>query len=503
MSVKINIRNKGKETVVLTDAGENLKDILQKNEIYLSAPCGGKGTCGKCKVRVGGEDVLACQITVQEDLDLEMIAEDEDRFDVVGIAAVSDVKIDEDDVVFAAIDIGTTTLALSLVRKKDTAILCTRTGVNHQRSFGGDVVSRMQASNEGNGSALRKSVEQDLWKLLTEACDQIGIRPGQLEKVTIAGNTTMGHLLLGFSCETLGVSPFTPVDISTITKPFPEVFADIDEAKNLQIPVILLPGITTYVGADIVAGLLVCGFDEKEEICAIVDLGTNGEMAIGNKDKLLVTSTAAGPAFEGGKISCGMGGVPGAICHVTIDNDAVPAYQTIANEPAIGICGTGVIEVTAELLKQELIDETGMLDEDYFDDGFVLAKTPNGDEISFTQKDVREIQLAKSAVRAGLETLLLRFGATYDDIDILYIAGGFGYKIDQKKAIEIGLLPEELSDKIQAIGNSSLTGAVQYGCDLSGQMSVRANRIAAYAEEISLAKDKDFNEFYMDYMYFE
>ena len=232
----------------------------------------------------------------------------------------------------------------------------------------------------------------------------------------------------------------------------------------------------------------------------LIDLGTNGEMAIGNRERILVTSTAAGPAFEGGNISCGMGSVPGAICQVQISGTEV-SCGTIGDRPPVGLCGTGVIETACELLKAELIDETGMLDEDYFDDGFVLAKTPSGEEISFTQKDVREIQLAKAAVRAGLETLMLRYGVTYDDIDTLYLAGGFGFHLNLEKAAAIGLIPEELLDRAKAVGNSSLGGAAVWLTEPGA--AERMERIIAVSEEIPLASDKDFNQFYMDSMFFE
>lgn len=263
--------------------------------------------------------------------------------------------------------------------------------------------------------------------------------------------------------------------------------------------IILLPGISTYVGADISAGMLSCGFDKAEKPSLLIDLGTNGEMGVGCKDRIMVTSTAAGPAFEGGNISWGMGSVKGAICGVEIDGDKVKV-NTIGDKPPIGLCGTGVIETVSELLKAELIDETGMLDEDYFDDGYPLAKTPDGDEIVFTQQDVREIQLAKSAVRAGVETLLLRYGIGYEDVDKVYLAGGFGYKINLDKAISIGLLPEELHDKIEAVGNSSLGGTVVYLTEEDA--AERMERIIGASEEIGLSTDKDFNRFYTDYMFF-
>ena len=306
----------------------------------------------------------------------------------------------------------------------------------------------------------------------------------------------MGHLLLGFSCRTLGVVPFTPVDISLMKLPFSEVFG----SDLLAAEVVMLPGVTTYVGADITAGMYAYDIASSERISFLIDLGTNGEMALGNKDKLLVTSTAAGPAFEGGNITWGCGSIRGAICAAEIKNEKAQV-KTIGDGPPVGICGTGVVEITDALLREELLDETGVLDDDYFDDGFPVAETAGGETIVFTQKDVREVQLAKAAVRAGLETLLLRYGITYDDVAHVYLAGGFGYRMDKKKAVGIGLLPAALEDRIEAVGNSSLRGVIRYLADPEGDDAVTG--IAAKAEEVSLSADKAFNEFYMDAMMFE
>ena len=230
-----------------------------------------------------------------------------------------------------------------------------------------------------------------------------------------------------------------------------------------------------------------------------IDLGTNGEMGIGNKEKILVTSTAAGPAFEGGNITWGMGSVPGAICSVKLEGTEAEV-KTIRDEAPQGICGTGVVETAAELVREEIVDETGALDEDYFDDGFPLAKTPDGKEIVFTQKDVREIQLAKAAVRAGVETLLLRYGIKKEEVSKVYLAGGFGYKLNTDKAIAIGMIPEEWADRIVAVGNSSLSGACKYLKDENGDKTIE--KLVSISEEINLSADKEFNEFYMNEMFF-
>jgi uncharacterized 2Fe-2S/4Fe-4S cluster protein (DUF4445 family) len=294
----------------------------------------------------------------------------------------------------------------------------------------------------------------------------------------------------------LGEYPFTPVNIDLIEGTYKEILAD----DYLQASMRIVPGISTFVGGDITAGLFSCNVDQQEEYSLLIDLGTNGEMALGNKDKIIVTSTAAGPAFEGGNIEWGVGSLEGAIAGVKIV-DGKAEVRTIGDKAPIGICGTGVIETVAELIKAELVDETGCLDDDYFDEGYPLAETENGEEIVFTQQDVREVQLAKAAVRAGIETLFLRYGITKEQISHVYLAGGFGFKLDCQKAVEIGMIPAELAERIEAVGNSSLGGAIK--CLLSEEGWMRVERIGKASEEINLSADKDFNQFYMDYMYLE
>lgn len=522
----IKVLRAGKELAFDGRADCSLLDQLRERGIYISAACGGKGKCGKCRVQmVTGAtepregDVrcfteeelasgwrLACTAYPKEDCRIRIQSDDETRFSIVSEHGEDHGAAKEETEGYEiGIDIGTTTIAIELVGKSGGQVLHTVTAINRQRAFGADVISRIQASNDGQKEALRDSIREDLYRGIKRLLHESEADGSRVSRIAIAGNTTMGHLLMGYSCETLGVYPFTPVDIGTITTSFAELFerqiqAEAGEPLVLPADIILLPGISTYVGADISSGMLVCEFDKLEKPCLLIDLGTNGEMAIGNRDKILVTSTAAGPAFEGGNISCGMGSIPGAISAVSI-RDGEIRLKTIGDEPPVGLCGTGVIETVCELVKAELVDETGMLDEDYFEDGFELAKTPEGEPILFTQKDVREIQLAKSAVRAGVETLLLRYGATYEDIDRVFLAGGFGYKIDLEKTIGIGMLPEEFRAKTTAIGNSSLGGAVVYLTE--GDAKERLKQVVELSTEVELSSDKDFNNFYTEFMFFE
>ena len=325
---------------------QTVLELLQKEGIFLPADCGGRGTCGKCRVRflsgapepaeeerkkLSPEQLsegirLACRCCPSEPFVIEFEqAEEEIEAEGLGGSSVPAVSgsPEKEDGRRIAVDIGTTTIAAALLSGKDGTVLDTRTCINHQRAYGADVISRIQASNNGNREELQRLVQKDIGDLI----EALGEDPETVPAV-IAGNTTMQHLLLGLSCETLGVAPFTPVDIS------------LHREKNL----LILPGISTYVGADITAGIVACGMDLEEDVCMLIDLGTNGEMAIGSRDRILVASTAAGPAFEGGNISCGVAGIPGAISRVTI-TDGTAQCETIGGKPPVGLCGTGVLEV--------------------------------------------------------------------------------------------------------------------------------------------------------------
>ena len=510
---QIKVKKGNAADTFLLKENETLMDGLIREGHYVSAVCGGKGRCGKCKVRVikgeaavSGEDKkffskqeidngwrLSCTLRPDDDLTIEFDLATEEDFEVVSDFAVSKdtVSADKENQEYKiAIDIGTTTIAFELISNTD--ILHTVTMINHQRQYGADVVSRIQASVDGKGNELRECIRTDLKNGILKLCSEYGVTVDKITDTAVACNTTMSHLLMGYDCESLGKYPFTPVNIDFIA-------GTMEEITGIQsdVPMSILPGISTYVGGDIVSGLFACGFDRTDDVCLLIDLGTNGEMALGNCEKILVTSTAAGPAFEGGNISHGTGSVDGAICSVSIDGGKTH-IQTIREKSPVGICGTGVVELTAELIKNELVDETGLLDEDYFDDGFPVAKTADGEDIVFTQKDVREIQLAKAAIRAGAETLIKRYGISKEQISKVYIAGGFGYKLDIKKAIAIGMLPDEFSDSTKAVGNSSLAGVVKY----LREPSQSFEKLIKVSEEISLSTDNDFNECYMNAMMF-
>lgn len=380
------------------------------------------------------------------------------------------------------IDIGTTTVAFEFVTAKGT--LKKYKTINPQRRFGMDVLSRIEAANRGRGEELSSLIRYTLingYKNLTEDF-------GDADKVIIAGNTTMIHLLMGYSCDTLGKYPFQSSHLGTLN-------TTLDKLTKSNIPpvsCVIYGGISAFVGGDIVSGLYMCDFDKSDKINLFIDLGTNGEMAVGDGKKITVTSTAAGPAFEGGRISCGVGSVDGAICGVDLE---MGTLKTIGDKEPVGLCGTGIIELIAELLDEKIIDNTGLLSDDYFTQGYKVVE-----DIVLNQQDIRQVQMAKSAVRAGIEVLIEKAGVKLSDINTVYLAGGFGYGLSIEKACRIGILPGEFLGKTKVLGNSSLGGCIKYCSD--NEADSRIEHIKSISDEISLGNIPEFQRLYIEYMNF-
>lgn len=515
--VPVKVLDAERSFVINVKENQSILEALNAADPSFGAVCGGKGSCGKCKIQVlkgrlaetefdqrcfNKEELvsgmrLSCKAYPTEPLEIRLEFRGDEKFQVVGLEEFVEKRTGMQDESFGiAVDLGTTTIAMQLVALKTREVCAVHTAVNHQRIYGADVIARIKASTDGKKDALRKSIQKDLQEGFYELIKKAGIVNGSVKEIVIAGNTTMGHLLMGYDCSSLGVFPFTPVNIDLIEETYENVFED----DSLSAKVTLLPGISAFVGADIAAGAYQCEMYGSEQYSMLVDLGTNGEIILGNSRKMIATSTAAGPAFEGGNIAWGVGSIEGAICGAKFE-EGVLQIQTIGNKEPVGICGTGVLELVAELLKEELIDETGYLCEEYFEEGYPVAQTSRGEQIVLTQKDIREVQLAKAAVRAGIETLILRYGIEKQKIDHVYIAGGFGNQLDCRKVMALGMIPEEFTEKIEAVGNSALYGAKK--SLIHKEERTLLCQMTAKVEEINLSSDKDFNQLYMDAMYFE
>ena len=476
--------------------GESIAQALLRKDYKVPMACGGNGTCGKCKVEIDGAWVNSCKLypKPEEDIIISAFGWGEGREELTRIAGVEKTNITEGRALeakrqtrktFLAVDIGTTTIAAALAEKETGAVLATSGCGNSQRIFGQDVLSRIKASVAGTGEKLKALIRQDILNLLEEI--QKKQKDIVIEHIYIAGNTTMEHLYMGDSCEGLGKAPFTPVSLAERK----------DSLSN--IPVTLLPGISAFVGADIAAGMLACGMDEEERPSLLLDLGTNGEMVLALEDKMIATSAPAGPALEGGNISCGVASVTGAISKVRVIGERT-IIGTIGNAPATGICGTGVLELVAGLYENHIIDASGQMKEKYREEGFPLARMKDGKQITFTQQDIREVQLAKAAIHSGIELLLEHAGISMGEIKKVYLAGGFGVYLDVHIAAGIGLLPAELEKCTKAVGNTSLQGCIAYGS--SEENRSRTEEMIKKCESINLAEQADFEERYVANMNF-
>lgn len=508
-----------REVRLTCPGGCRVHDYIQSQGTALAMSCGGKGMCGKCRVRVvrgrlpvTPEDKrifseaqlaqgwrLACKAVTREAVEIVVPVQEQQGFSALAAEAADEgaLSLAADHDYGLAVDIGTTTLAAALVDCTDGKILATATAVNSQRSFGADVVSRIGAACHGKGKALQKAVRRDLTRLMKQLLKDHPGTAARCRQMAIAANTTMLHLLMGWPCDGLGDWPFHPVSLGGKTYRAQEVLGP--QSPLADATVTLLPGMSTYVGADITAGIWQCGLASSDDVSLFVDLGTNGEMVLGNKDQRFIASAPAGPALEGGKLTWGTGSVPGAICGVRIERGRAKV-RTIDHTVPVGICGTGILEAMAGLVREGLVDETGKLVEPYFHKGFPLASTLDYQRITLSQQDIREIQMAKSAIRAGIESLIERSGISRQRVHQVFLAGGFGYYLDPQKAAVIGLLPADLAERTTAVGNTSLKGAIGL---LTGAVTLEElQAIAAGSEEIVLGNDEAFQRLYIDYLNF-
>ena len=446
--------------------GERLSDALRRFGLAIPLPCGGRGSCGKCRVTVDGRTELACQYEIGADIAVAL-PERETIFSETG----ADVSGKETAHCALALDVGTTTLALALVSLDDNRIVRVVTRPNPQRAYGADVMSRvghcMAHGPTGMQLALIGAVNEMRRELAAPAVDEL----------YVAGNTVMLHLFFGADCASLGAAPYTPVFLETKKAPGESL-----GLVGIQ-TVISLPGAAAFVGADLTAGLNEVGLPPEGKWRLLIDLGTNAEVVLFSRKAALCTAAAAGPCFEGANISCGMSASPGAVCAF----DAA-GYRTIGDAPAKGLCGTGLVDVIAALLAEGTIDETGYMECEAYE----IAPG-----VTLTQGDVRQYQLAKSAVCSAVETLVRRQGIAFDEIDTLYISGGFSAKINVANAVKTGLLPAGLREKCVAVNNSSLLGTVKYACE--------KNDLSAYLDHtryVDLAADPVFSELFVENMMF-
>jgi len=462
---------------IAAQVGENTT-VLQAQisaGLHPDAPCGGKGTCGKCLVTIDGREVLACQTVIDRDLTVFTEKEEDEKILTTGLA-VSTVPEGLYPYVLA-FDTGTTTVVAYLLDGHTGMQITTASCRNPQGQFGADVISRIEHALHGGSNALQTCIREAMDELTAELCNRAGITEKDIGAVSIVGNTAMHHLLLGIDPRPLVTPPYMP-----------NIFHALELEQDCQVRI--LPNIAGFVGGDTVGCMVSTRFDKLEDFSLMIDIGTNGEMVLGSKDRRVACSTAAGPAFEGAKISCGMRGAEGAVDHVWLENGAVK-YHVIGDVLPEGLCGSGLLDLVAVLLELEIIDESGYLEEKEYR----LC-----DNVVLTQKDVREVQLAKAAIRAGIELLAETLGRDVSDIQKVYLAGAFGNYLTPASACRIGMIPSVLLDRIIPIGNAAGEGAKL--CALNRAEYLYSQQLAKETEFLELASLPQFQDCYVDALEF-
>lgn len=598
------LKNKNKEKYQIPK-GTNLLKFLSDKNYELNTYCGGKGLCGKCKIKINSNSIplnpeekkllsdqeinegirLACLTKIDHDIEVELqnmsdiIAltsglmpkidfdllidqksiilekpELEDQRDIlqriydktntdnINIRSliilnnldkekpltitfidnkIIDIKQGEREKEFygLAVDIGTTTIVIYLIDLYNKTTIDNISLYNPQKKFGADVISRINYSiDEKDGS---RQLKQELITGLNQGIKNLlknnNIKNDNVYHTTVVGNTVMIHTLLGLETESISKSPYIPLFTDKLDLSPDECGLNLNQGGIVQI----LPSISGYIGADIMGDMLAIdinnNFKNTSTIDLMVDIGTNGELVLSTEKEIYTCSTAAGPAFEGANIAFGMAGIPGAISEFKFNSEGDISYKTIKNEKAKGICGSGLLDIVAQLYKNDLIDQNGsfvnkndmsekhqkiMTEYNNLKAFKIVNKEESADnnDILITQKDIREVQLAKGAIQAGIKILKKEVGIEYDDIDNIYIAGGFGNYLDPHHACTINLIPEELENKIIQIGNGAGAGAQLFIFDKKTQNYVKA--IKEKVKYIELSSRQDFQNEFMGSMQF-
>jgi uncharacterized 2Fe-2S/4Fe-4S cluster protein (DUF4445 family) len=503
-------------------AGTRLQDVLFAQGVEF--PCGGRGRCKGCRVKVlkgalpvGEEERnllaeaelaagwrLACRHSIAGNLELELA-----QWEMPVLADQSSFRFAPRDGLGVAIDLGTTTIAAQLLDLKTGNVLAVGTALNAQARHGGDIMSRVEFALHGGQAELQRLVREQLSEMVEQllasasnSCSSRGheaqiqisnqIEPPQvgcydtrkLVRVVIVGNTVMHHLFCGIAVKPLAGHPFEPVQ--------PGRFRFSSAQLGWKLPhdavVEFLPCLGGFVGSDILAGIVATGLHESRELTALMDLGTNGEVVVGNRERILCTSTAAGPAFEGARIAMGMRAVTGAISEVRVQDDSILCGVIGGGAPR-GVCGSGLVDAVAAGLELKWIELGGRMT--------CGSSMPLAGTVSLSPADVRELQLAKGAIATGLRMLTARFGASLDDITQLHLAGAFGNYISRASAQKIGLLRLPISRVIPA-GNTALLGAKR----ALFEDAVKWDAIAHRVEHVALNEDPDFQNHYAEEMRF-
>jgi uncharacterized 2Fe-2S/4Fe-4S cluster protein (DUF4445 family) len=539
------------------EVGATIFDAARRARIRLESPCHGGGTCGKCKVHLDDEArvatriignphltadeanngwVLLCSTVVEGDVALDVpeelegglrILEDGERIDLplapwiakrfvaeqrltevwAGPTKIGEERGDTADRAWGvAVDIGSTTLVVSLINLITGAQVGTISALNPQARHAQDVLSRVQLGSSAEGLALlHREVIDEINRLIVVLTTEAWVPRRRVYEVVFVGNTCMLHLAAKVDPESLGRFPYTPKLIGAEHLSAAAVGLKVAPNGLVYLP----PIISGFVGADITAGMLSTRLVERSGVTLFVDIGTNGEMILAREGELQATSTAAGPAFEGMNIACGMRASRGAVERVSIDGGDV-RVTTIDDAPAIGLCGSGLLDAVAELAAHGVVEPSGRFTK-------IRDRLPSSlrerfgerdgrpvfhltEAVFLSQGDIRQVQLAKGAVRAGIDVLLARNGLDPGEVDRALIAGSFGYHLTERSLIDIGMIPPEFDGKVIYVGNTARTGAEALLTNAVCRERLRSQ--VTKVEAVELANDKGFTKIFVGAMAF-
>lgn len=512
--------------------GANLLQTLLDAGIFVDNACSGKGICGKCKVKVLNGSLseasetekkvlkeqeladgirLSCLAEVTGDVEIALLQK-ERKHKVLTGGYIPEFQRDVYESGYGvAIDIGTTTVVTALIDLQTGKEIANASMINAQKHFGLDVLTRItyEYENPETGAReLQEAIVKSINAMLGEVCQEAGVDRRDIREIDVAANCTMMHMLLGVDARSIGRAPYKPEFLSAQTLPAKEIGIEAGENTILY----CLPQVSAYIGADIVAGAYVCEMQNAKGNVLFIDIGTNGEIVLASKGKLLCCSCAAGPALEGMNISSGMRATEGAVEDVEISEKGI-SLKVIGDQTPVGICGSGILAVLRELLKSGIVKKTGVfVKKDKLEETdyrysmirmngtkreFILKEEP---ELLITQGDVRQVQLAKGAILSGFTALCKKAGIQMEELDKVMIAGQFGAHLPADSLTGTGILPKVVEDKLVYIGNSSKTGA--YMTLMSEKIKREMEELAEKMEYMELAETENYERIFTECMIF-
>lgn len=514
MKYSVNFLQSERPVSVSVEAGVTVLAAARQAGVLLETPCNGNGTCGKCRVEVLRKTQLACRTLIDRDLDVTILERNDSKnVEILQHGHILSIPVEHwvrkeydaasDSTTIltgegvlgqeagntvtanygAVVDIGTTTLVAALYDLGSGEELASTAALNPQSHHAQDVLSRIKLASTPEGlRLLHTDFIQALNRMLLEVAGQAGVEFRHIYEIIFSGNTCMLHLAVQADPVSLGRFPYTSVIQGGELYPAAQFGLHAAEFARIYLP----PVMSAYVGADITSGLLAAQLDQLPGTTLFVDIGTNGEMILAVDGRLVATSTAAGPAFEGMNIACGMRAAPGAIEKFNLDRNGQAQVTTIGDQPAVGICGSGLVDIVGELVRNGHVQANGRLS------GSSFSIT---EKVFISQKDIRQVQLAKGAIRAGIEAMLERVGIAAEHVDRVYIAGSFGYHLNPESLIQVGLLPQVFRGKIEFLGNTSKTGGQAFL--LNRSLRSKMAELVEKVEIIELATTRNFDKLFV------